>query len=78
LYEAAPGGEGLTALEHRCRAFLDDLAGPAVLVTHGITGRMLRALWLGLGQDGLDDLPGGQGVVFHLSDTGHEVLRASA
>ncbi|MEM1374528.1 MAG: histidine phosphatase family protein [Pseudomonadota bacterium] len=75
LYEAAPGGEGLEALERRCRRFLEDLAGPAVLVTHGITGRMLRALWLGLGQAGLGDLPGGQGVVFHLSEKGHHVLR---
>ncbi|MEM1234304.1 MAG: histidine phosphatase family protein [Pseudomonadota bacterium] len=78
IYEAAPGGEGLDALERRCRGFLNDLTGPAVIVSHGITGRMLRALWLGVGQQGLGDLPGGQGVVFHLCDERHNVLRSAA
>ena len=74
LYESAPGGEGLARLEARCQDFLDDLVEPTVIVTHGITGRMLRALWLGLGQAGLNDLPGGQGIVFHLKDGQHRVL----
>ena len=74
LYEAAPGGEGLARLEQRCRAFLDDLTGPAVLITHGITGRMLRSLWLGQGRDGVSKMPGGQGIVFHLDESGQEVL----
>lgn len=67
MYEHAPGGEGFARLENRCRSFLSDLTGPAVLVTHGITSRMLRAVILGVGASGLGDLPGGQGVVFHLS-----------
>lgn len=75
LYEAAPNGEGLARLEIRCQDFLDDLSGPAVIVTHGITGRMLRSLWLGLGSGGMNDLPGGQGIVFHLKDGTHEVLK---
>lgn len=75
LYEAAPGGEGLARLEARCQRFLDDLSGPAILITHGITGRMLRALWLGWGAGRLSDLPGGQGIVFHLKDGAHDVLR---
>ncbi|MEL6548665.1 MAG: histidine phosphatase family protein [Pseudomonadota bacterium] len=75
LYEAAPGGEGFARLEARCRAFLDSLDGPAVLVTHGITSRMLRALHLGQGRDKLSELPGGQGNVFHLKDGVHRELR---
>jgi probable phosphoglycerate mutase len=67
-YENAPGGEGFAALEARCRAFLADLTGPAVLVTHGITSRMLRTLLLDRPRDTLGDLPGGQGNVFHLKD----------
>lgn len=66
LYERAPGGEGFSALRARCESFLDDLDGPAVLVTHGITSRMLRLVVLGLRGDSLRELPGGQGVVFHL------------
>ena len=68
LYERAPGGEGFAALQERCKAFLADLNGPAVLVTHGITSRMLRATVLGLGIPGLSEMPGGQGVVYHLKD----------
>jgi len=68
LYESAPGGEGFDALEARCREFLADLKGPSVLVTHGITSRMLRSIVLDLGRDGLAELPGGQGNVFHLKD----------
>ena len=68
LYEHAPGGEGFSALEQRCKMFLADLQGPAVLVTHGITSRMLRATVLGSGQAGLADMPGGQGVVYHIKN----------
>ncbi|WP_341365790.1 histidine phosphatase family protein [Yoonia sp. BS5-3] len=68
MYEHAPGGEGFAALEARCRDFLGDLKGPSVLVTHGITSRMLRSILLGQGRDTLGQLPGGQGNVFHLRD----------
>ncbi|WP_299376913.1 histidine phosphatase family protein [uncultured Tateyamaria sp.] len=66
-YDHAPGGEGLEALYARTGAFLQTLAGPAVLVTHGITSRMLRCHALGLAPGAFADLPGGQGVVYHLS-----------
>ncbi|MGC1497381.1 MAG: histidine phosphatase family protein [Sulfitobacter sp.] len=66
LYEFAPGGEGFAALRTRCTAFLETLDCPAVLVTHGITSRMLRLIVLDLPTENLRDLPGGQGVVFHL------------
>ena len=68
LYERAPGGEGFAALEQRCQSFLADLSGPAVLITHGITSRMLRATVLGMGIAGLGEMPGGQGVVYHLKN----------
>ncbi len=68
LYAYAPGGEGFDALHRRCTAFLDDLDGPAVLITHGITSRMLRLIALGLEPDALRDLPGGQGVVFYIEN----------
>lgn len=66
LYELAPQGEGFPALEVRCAAFLAALERPSVLVTHGITSRMLRAIATGAGAAGLADMGGGQGVVFHL------------
>jgi len=68
LYEHAPGGEGFDALEERCRDFLDDLSGSTVIVTHGITSRMLRTIVLGLGRSELGKIPGGQGNLFHVKD----------
>ncbi len=68
LYDLAPGGEGCAGLRARCERFLDQLEGPAVLVTHGITSRMLRLILLG--HAGLDVRPmgGGQGVVYRVED----------
>lgn len=68
LYALAPGGEGFAALEERCRDFLTRLEGPAVLITHGITSRMIRLIVTGHPAHALRDMPGGQGVVFHLKD----------
>ncbi|MEQ6247837.1 histidine phosphatase family protein [Sulfitobacter sp. HNIBRBA3233] len=68
LYEQAPEGEGFAALEARCRLLLQRLDRPTVLVTHGMTSRMIRAIALGLGRAGVADVDGGQGVVFHISN----------
>ena len=67
-YEIAPNGEGFARLETRCRAFLDDLTGPSVLVTHGITSRMLRAIIIGEGAVAVPTVHGGQGCCYHLKD----------
>lgn len=75
FYEQAVGGEGFVALRLRCEAFLQSLEGPSVLITHGITSRMLRTVVLGLSMDAMEDLPGGQGVVFHLKDGAQSVLK---
>jgi len=68
LYQSAPGGEGFDGLHKRCISFLDGLSGPAVLVTHGITSRMLRVVLLGREVCDLGSVDGGQGVVFYLND----------
>ncbi len=68
LYEQAPGGEGFAALRARCSEFLASLSGPAILVTHGITSRMLRLVILDMDTCEIARLPGGQGVVFHLEN----------
>lgn len=67
-YEIAPNGEGFARLEVRCRAFLADLKGPAVLITHGITSRMLRSIIAGEGAVSVRTIHGGQGCVYHLKD----------
>ena len=72
--EFAPGGEGLAALRARCESFLDDLSGPTLCVTHGVTGRMLRGLALGLPVGKLEELPGGQGNVHIVEEGRHRTL----
>lgn len=68
LYDLAPGGEGLAALRERCEVFLRALNQPSVLITHGITSRMLRLILTEQSNRRLRQMEGGQGVVFHLAD----------
>ncbi|GGX47036.1 phosphoglycerate mutase [Tateyamaria omphalii] len=67
-YDHAPGGEGLEGIYARTGAFLAELNRPTVVVTHGITSRMLRCHYLGLEPAAFDTLPGGQGVIYHMSN----------
>ncbi|CAM3233601.1 histidine phosphatase family protein [Paracoccus nototheniae] len=62
-YDHCPGGEGLAALALRCRRFLDALQGPALIVSHGITLRMLRLVALDLPPDQLAEGEMRQGAV---------------
>lgn len=73
-YEAAPEGEGLAAVLVRARAFLAALTEPSVIVTHGITSRLLRTAAMGWGLDRARDLPGGQGVIHHVLNRRHGEL----
>lgn len=66
-YDHAPGGEGLAGLAARTKAFLAELQHPSVIVTHGITSRVMRCLALGLPISDFDSLPGGQGVAHHVT-----------
>lgn len=66
-YDTTPG-EKFAGLKARIDAFATELTGPAVIVTHGIASMFLRGALLGLDLDGIADLPGGQGVVYHLKD----------
>lgn len=78
LYEAAPGGEGTAALRGRCASLLASLDGPAILVTHGMTGRVLRLLARGLPMDRLPDLGDGQGTAFRIRAGREEALAPAA
>jgi probable phosphoglycerate mutase len=73
-YELAPGGEGFAALQARCRAFLADLTGPSVLVTHGITSRMIRQIIAGEAAVTGSSPHGGQGCVYHLKNGQQNLL----
>lgn len=73
-YDMAPNGEGFARLEIRCRAFLADLTGPAVLVTHGITSRVLRRIIAGDAALAEVHPHGGQGCVYHLKNRKQTLL----
>lgn len=63
----APGGERLEAVTARLLRLRGRLEGPCVLFTHGLTSRVLRCLVLGRPLEELSRLPGGQGVVHHVT-----------
>lgn len=73
-YDHAPGGEHFAGLRARVRDFLRDLPGPALIVTHGITLRMLRAEAMGLPPERLAELPVLQGAVHLVSRGRHRMF----
>lgn len=70
---AAPDGEGIADLQDRLNSLLSDLAGPTILVTHGVISIALRAMLRGLPSAAWDDLDDPQGVV-HRVEAGRETL----
>lgn len=66
-YAAAPGGEGLEALIARVHAFAGDLAGPSIVVAHGLLGQVLRGLVQGIAPECMGAQDNVQGCVYHLS-----------
>lgn len=73
-YQAAPNGEGFDALRYRCHDFLRDLTGPTIVVTHGVTLRMLCCAALDLPITRLFDLTDVQGVVTKIKGGELEIL----
>jgi probable phosphoglycerate mutase len=73
-YHHAPGGEGLVSLAARLTSFLVDVDQPAIIVTHGITSRVLRCLLVGLPAMSFGTVGGGQGVVYHIRNGSSRLL----
>ncbi|MHA3916784.1 histidine phosphatase family protein [Halovulum sp. GXIMD14793] len=74
IYANAPKAESFDDLWNRVSGFLQDLTGPSLIFTHGITSRFLRAVATGRTLADLSELPGGQGVVHYVSNQEHKVL----
>lgn len=74
-YNRSPGGENFHQLSERCRDFLHGLAGPTLIVTHGITLRMLRILALGWPVSRLEELTVEQGAVHIVRKGEYQVWR---
>ena len=66
----APGGESLEQLQARLSAWLEEARSdgrPRVAVSHGVTGRALRALILGTTLDGAGDGSTPQDSIFRIA-----------
>lgn len=74
-YDRIPGGEGFAALTGRCRRFLASLDGPALIVSHGITLRMIWVLAMGRDATELAGAPLEQGRVLIIRDGMSDVRR---
>lgn len=74
IYTAAEGGEGYEAMRARVAAFLSDLTGPAVVISHGMLGQVLRGTVCGLDRPGMAALSNRQGCVYLLQDGAETVL----
>lgn len=74
IYEAAEGGEGLSAFQTRILSFLDDLTGPTVIVAHGLLGQVLRAEVCGIDLQAAGRLSNRQGCIYLLEQGRETVL----
>ncbi|WP_299839756.1 histidine phosphatase family protein [uncultured Paracoccus sp.] len=74
-YDHAPGGEGFSGLMTRARSFLDSLTGPSLIITHGITLRMLRLIAMGWDMTRFEELAQHQGAVQVVRAGCHEIWR---
>ncbi|WCR14639.1 histidine phosphatase family protein [Paracoccus seriniphilus] len=74
-YDQTPSGEHFTELHARCRDFLADLNGPALIVTHGVTLRMLRLLAMGWPLSRLGELTVEQGALHVIRERNHQIWR---
>ena len=78
IFLAAPGGEGYARFEARINAFLHDLTGPSVIVSHWLLGQVLRGIVCGLDVPQMGRLSSDQGCVYVLENGTERVLKPSA
>lgn len=71
----SPDGETFDAVAARVRAWLAEQRAPVIALAHGMLGRVLRAVYVGMPADAAMAEPLGQDVVWHFHDGGMSVLR---
>lgn len=67
-YFRSPDGERLDAARARVAAWLAEVRGPLLAVSHGLLGRIVRGVFLGLGDEAMLELPIPQHTVYALVD----------
>lgn len=73
-YFRSPDGESYDAAMERVKAWLNDLDGVTVAVSHGLVGRLIRGAYLGLPKDAALSLPVPQDVIWHLKNKAIEAV----
>lgn len=73
-YDRTPGGEDFAALRARVASFLAELRRPAIIVTHGVTLRMIRAVAMDLPTCRLAEMGVFQGALHQVSAGRHQVF----
>lgn len=63
----SPDGETIEAVLDRVRLWFDTLTQPTIAVSHGLLGRMIRGLYLGISHQEMLSLPVPQDGLFRLS-----------
>ena len=74
FYGRCPGGEALSAVAERARAVLERVDRPTVIVTHGITLRVLCALALGRPLDEAGQIEVRQGAIARIAEERLDVI----
>jgi broad specificity phosphatase PhoE len=64
----APDCETLESVRARVASFLDEVDGPTIVVSHGLSGKILRGAYLGLDTGAAMQLYERQDAVFQLAD----------
>ena len=76
-YFRAPNGEGYDEAVNRVAAWLAEVQGIVVAISHGLTGRVIRGTYLGLARREALSLAVPQDVVWLLADRRVEALRVT-
>jgi probable phosphoglycerate mutase len=76
-YFRAPDGESFASASRRLAAWQADLTEPVIAVSHGMVGRILRAIYLNLPRDEALAYPLPQDEVWHFRQGEMAVLRAT-
>ena len=66
-YLRAPGAETYADCEQRVQAWLDEQDESVIAVSHGVAGRIIRGLYLGLSREQILALSVPQDIVWHLA-----------
>jgi len=73
----SPDGESFEAALQRVSIWLKDVVTPAIAISHGLTGRLVRGAYLGLSKQEMLELPVPQDGFFRLAEGTVDFIRSA-